>query len=187
LLVPDNNHVYHAARKQRLSIFASGGVTVFNCKFRALVGGVGRDFVLDPSFDRMALATVSLDGLMSQRVLALNDEWITRRQVIKYVANNASGVHSASAQGPEDILLSRIRSYMKFSAHSGGAKIGVNYEAYCIPGPPPFVWSPTAVDLVLVELLAAAHFLSTSPDIHSLELAVHKEFGFPHFDADSIR
>jgi hypothetical protein len=179
LLVPDNNPIYHAARRQRLSLFASGGVTVFNCEFRALVGGVGRDFVIDPPFDRRVLTTVSLDGFMSQRVLALNEEWVTRRQVVKYVANNASGVHSGSTQSAEDILLSRIRSYLKFAAHDGGAKIGVNYDAYRISQAPPFVWTPEAVDLVLVELLAAAHFLSSSPDIHSLESAIHKEFGLP--------
>ena len=153
LLAPDNNPIYHAARKQRLSIFASGGVTVFNCEFRALVGGVGQDFILDPSIDRKALVAVSQDGFLSQKVLALNDEWATRRQIIKYVANKASGVHSTTSQDTDDILLSRIRAYLKFSAHGGGAKIGVNYDAYARPTSPPFVWSPEAIDLVLVELL----------------------------------
>lgn len=187
LLVPDNNPIYHAARKQPLSLFASGGVSVFNCEFRALVGGIGREFILDPAFDKKALVAVSLEGFLNQRVLALNGEWATRRQVITYVANKAGGAHIAAAQDPVDILLSRIRAHLKFTAHGGGAKISVNFNAYTNPTAPEFTWTPEAVDLVLVELLAAAHFLSRSPDIHSLELAVHKEFGFPQFHSDSIR
>jgi len=50
-----------------------------------------------------------------------------------------------------------------------------------------FTWTPNSIDSVLVELLCLAHFLAISPDIHSLELAIHKEFGFPHFAAESIR
>ena len=68
LIAPDNTSVYHAARKQPLSIFVSGGIKVFDCECRAIVGGVGKDFMLDADFDRKRMTTLSLDGFLSQNV-----------------------------------------------------------------------------------------------------------------------
>ena len=187
LLVPDNSEIYHAAKKQRLSLFASGGMSVFNCECRALVGGEGREFVLPSDFDRKKLISVSLDGFLTQKVLAFKDNWFSRKQVIKYVANVASGVHSSHERSREDIMLSSLRQYMKLTAHGGGARIDVTWSAYANPHhPTPFTWKPESVDFVLVELLSAAHFLSISPDIMTLESSIRTEFGFPKADTASI-
>jgi hypothetical protein len=178
LSAPDNNPVYHAARKQPLSLFVSGGISVFNCEFRAITGGVGKDFIIEEPFDRATLISLPLDSFLTQRVIAFDNKWVSRQQIIKYVAHIASGVHSSQPESPEDTLLSRLKSYLKFSAHNGGARISVNYASYTSKTTVDFVWIPDSVDAVLIELLSAAHFLSISPCIIALEKHIKSEFGF---------
>jgi hypothetical protein len=175
-VAPDNSAVYQASRKQPLSIYVSGGISVFNCACRAIVGGIGREFILDAKFDRTATVLLPLDGFLSQKVLALDNHWVSRRQVIKYVANVACGVHSSSSKTGEEIILARLRQYIKLTAGAGGAKISVNDSAYLdTSGSLPFVWSPESIDFVLLELLSAAHFLAISPDINALEWVILAE------------
>jgi hypothetical protein len=88
-LIPDNNH---AARKQSVRIFLSGGLSVFNNEVRAIVTSMTGNFRLDPAFDKTKTATVKLEGFLNQMVLAHNNKWATRGQVIKYIANKSSGV-----------------------------------------------------------------------------------------------
>jgi hypothetical protein len=192
LLVPDNNPIYHAARKQSVRIFFSGGISVFNNEVRAIVTSLTGDFRLDPAFDKNKTATVALDGFLNQKVLAHNNRWATRGQVIKYIANSSSGVHSKSTNDsstPEDfeILLSMLRKCLKFTKQGDtGIKMSVDWSAFGGTDSSSFTWTPDSIDGVLIELLCAAHFLSVSPDVHSLEFALHKEFGFPRFNRGSI-
>jgi hypothetical protein len=193
LLVPDNHLIYQAARKQSVHIFLSGGIAIFNNDFRAIVANRTRDFRLDPTFDKTRTVPVVLDGFLSQKVLAHRDNWITREQVIKYVANTSAGVHSKSTKigsKPKDyeIVLSVLRKALKFTIDGDtGVKITVDWAAFGGNASATFVWTPNAIDCVLVELLSSAHFLAYSPGVHSLELAIHKEFNFPAFNAESIR
>ena len=116
LTAPDNSAFYQAARKQPLSMFVSAGISVFNTEMRALVGGVeGREFVFPTEFNRSRVLPLSLDGYLNQKVLYFKSDWVTRRQVIKYVANCASGVHSSNAQDQSEKLLSSLRQYIKLT------------------------------------------------------------------------
>jgi hypothetical protein len=193
LLVPDNDTIYRAARKRAIGTFQSGGLHIFNNEMRAIAIDRMGNFMLDPTFDKTKTMAVSLDGFLNQKVLAQNDEWATRAQVIKYIANSVPGVHSTSAKynpSPEsyEILLSRIRKSLKFTKEGDtGIKITVDPVAFAGAHSFDFKWMPDSIDGVLIELLCSAHFLAISPDIHSLELEIHKEFGFPKFDRDSIR
>lgn len=176
IISPDNNYVYHAARKQSLFIFASGGINVFNCRFRAIVGSEGNQ-PIDASFDRNKTVPLSIDGFLNQKALCFKNEWATRRQAIKYVANFASGVHSSTPITSEEKILARLRQFTKLSAHeSGGAQISVEWSALVDTNlDTPFKWARDAVDLVLIEILSAAYFLSSSPDIKVLEAAIVEE------------
>jgi hypothetical protein len=193
LLVPDNDAIYTAARKQPVRMFESGGIHIFNNEFRALLAGYNGGIDLGTGFDKSKTILVSQDGFLNQKVLAHNNNWITRRQVIKYVANTSAGAHSKStsvrSKKPEDyeIILSVLRKALRFTKNGDkGLKIDVDWAAYGGNASATFVWTPTSINSVLVELLCAAHFLAQSPDIHSLELEIHKEFGFPQFAADNV-
>ena len=193
LLIPDNDAIYKAARKQSVRLFESGGIYVFNNEIRAVVTGMRGAIALDPAFDKHKTIAVSQDSFLNQRVLAHNDEWATRAHVIKYIANISSGVHSKSKltnsnAEPFELLLSRLRRCFKFTKEGDtGMKITLDWAAFGGINSSDFTWTPNSIDSVLVELLCSAHFLAISPDIHSLELVIHKEFGFPDFAAESIR
>jgi hypothetical protein len=193
LLVPDNDPIYRAARKHTVGIFESGGIHIFNNEIRAIVTNRTGNFPLDPAFDKARTVAVSLDGFLDQKVLAHNDKWATRGQVIKYIANSCSGVHSKSTNlnyHPEswEILLSIMRKCLKFTKEGDtGMKITVDWVAFSGVHSFDLKWMPNSIDSGLVELLCSAHFLAISPDIHSLELEIHKEFGFPTFHSDSIK
>jgi hypothetical protein len=193
LLVPDNYLIYQAARRQSVHIFLSGGITIFNNEFRAMVANRTGNFKLDPTFDKAKTALVQIDGFLSQNVLAHRDNWVTRKDVIKYVANNSAGVHSTSTKvgsKPKDyeIVLSVLRKALKFTKEGDtGVKLTVDWAAFGGNASTTFDWTPNSIDCILVELLSAAHFLAHSPGVHSLELAIHKEFNFPTFDTESTR
>ena len=132
----DNNPIYHAARKQSVRIFLSGGISVFNKEVRAIVTSLTGNFRLDPTFDKTKTATVTLDGFLNQKVLAKNNKWATRGQVIKYIANKSSGVHSKSTNDSStpdnfEILLSILRKCLKFTKQGDtGIKISVWWDKF---------------------------------------------------------
>lgn len=86
------------------------------------------------------------------------------------------------------MLLSRLAKCLKFTKEGDtGMKIAVDWVAFAGVDSFDFKWMPNSIDSVFIELLCAGHFLAVSPDIHSLELTIHKEFGFPKFDRASIQ
>ena len=69
LLVPDNDAIYRAARKQSVRLFESGGINVFNNEIRAVVTGMRGAIALDPAFDKHKTIAVSQDSFLNQKVL----------------------------------------------------------------------------------------------------------------------
>ena len=175
--VPDNSDFYHATKKHFLFMFVSGGPTLFGHDCRALVMFKGKQPHPDLSLiDKTRSVSLPLDGFLSQRVLAFDNKWISRRQVIKYVANNASGVHSLAVQTEEEHAMTRMRRYMKVEALCGGLKLTVDHSIHDIADYiPPFKWSNSAIDFVLYELYSAAHFIVTSPSATELESVIISE------------
>jgi hypothetical protein len=127
-----------------------------------------------------------MDNFLSQNVLCFKGKWVTRRNVIKYMANIASGVHSGRPGKPVHHLLNRIRHVMKYKTVLLPAELGLpgakaaslelNMRALS-DAELPFSYDPKNIDPVLIELLAAAHYLAASPDIVKLELALREELG----------
>jgi hypothetical protein len=96
---PDNQLYYVEDRKQPCAFFLSGGCAVLGVFFRAVtLNEVTPGLVKTPSMRQDADRTceVRQDGFLSQKVICLNGQWATRRNVIKYVANVAHGVHTGS-------------------------------------------------------------------------------------------
>jgi hypothetical protein len=63
---------------------------------------------------------------------------------------------------------------MVFKVSSDALTVAFNVDAL-YPNEPPFQYLPEALDPLLVEVLATAHFLQASPDIRRLEEAVRQE------------
>jgi hypothetical protein len=176
---PDNKPFYSAGRKIPFTFFASGGMEVFGVKFRSTI--------VDLQISRPSLGLIDpertielrLDGFMSQHVLSLSGRWISRADVIKYVANVGHGVHSGVPQTPTETIISRIRRVARYTKSDKNLAITVEMKALESGADLPFRYSPEAIDPIILELLAAIHFLLISPDTSRLEMAIRDEFGLP--------
>ncbi|MGH6819071.1 MAG: hypothetical protein ACREC1_09910 [Methylovirgula sp.] len=195
LLAPDNNPFYKAANKVFFLFFASGGANVF---------GVGIEFLVmmnagpaGPDPERKARETARLlndvtharidlrpDKFLSQRVLCYRGQWVSRREVIKHIANVASGVHSQTAMEAGEKFLEAVRAACSYSIQDQEAQVhllpelGIDSAPIKFgldPGTPPLNFSVAALDPLLVEVLATANFLIKSPDIARLEAVIQEE------------
>jgi hypothetical protein len=193
LTAPDNRPYHRVSEKLPFLFFMSGGANVFGGRIDRMTAfdtqvpkGMGNDKVVQALVDRLpkgddAIATVqlNLDNFAQQRVICYRGRWIARQRIIKYLANISSGVHSGAPKDDDDKALAQIRSSSAISIGKDGGlhldlfKNGIDSDEMTI------THTPDAVDLVLVEVLAAATYLTISPMAIELEATVREELGLP--------
>jgi hypothetical protein len=186
ILSPDIGPIHKSARKSPLEFFQSAGVKAFGVQFATGIlekASKPRDL---PGYSPDATVALPMDNFLSQQVLCLKGEWVTRRDTIKYMANIGSGVHSGQPKEAVHRLLNRIRHAAIYKTIVLGpdsmapgekaAGLAINMDALS-NSELPFSYDPQKIDPVLIELLAAAHHLAISPDIMKLEGAVREELG----------
>jgi hypothetical protein len=173
---PYNNPYYRAIERTPVAFFASGGVTLFGATFRTLILNAGTSMPRVTRFDPERTESVTIDQFLSQKVLSLKGRWVTRRLLIKYVANVAHGVHSGTAKDDNEKLVEQIRRVITCGAPPHAALIEFHTEALREQKETPaFRYEPKSIDIALVELLATMHFLAMSPGISELERVVSAE------------
>jgi len=191
-LAPDNGPFYRSARIRPFDFWASGST--------AFLGPLGRGIGFDLDFDGTTRKrtitdydpnrTVELthDGFLSQRLIYNLGIPITRRQIIKYIANKASGVHSGVAQDDVDKALARIRRCVTYKRVKGREfSLDITADGWIPDAPdPPFKHDPNAFDAVVMELVIATHLLVISPRVLELESVVATELGSGSPEAASI-
>lgn len=184
LHAPDNNPYYHSERQRPFLFFAS-------CRARFLEGNIGALFAYDvkhhplfgptkleiPKHDPDATIELPVDNFLSQRVLCYRGEWVSRKAVIKYVANAASGVHSLRHPDQldrDDRVLAQIRSSSSFSKTETGIHLELFAHGIDVDKTD-FRHAPDSLDPVMVELLATATFFVESPFVAELENFIRAE------------
>ncbi|MER9436551.1 hypothetical protein [Mesorhizobium sp. M0618] len=193
ITAPDNRAFYRVAEKLEYLIFVSGGAKVFEAwidRINVLItdrpanaseADVAKKLLAKlPTDDRATWKVqLTLDQFAQQKVLFYRGCWVTRQQVIKYMANISSGVHSGAPTEKFDLALAQLR-------HSTGVTItgptSVNLDVFkggLHSQETAVTHSRDSVDLVLVETLAAATWLTDSPRVLQLENAVREELGLP--------
>lgn len=188
LLAPDNKPIYTHERNNPPRLFVSGRVRILGWDGIIMVRmfrGAGHPDNVPPerlfpsNFDIARCAAVRLDGFLAQHVICFHGEWISRRAIIKYVANVASGIHSGTPTDREDTILAHLRRSSHIRLDDRGIHVHlpdvVNDRSRQEISFRPL--APNSIDPVLIELLSAAHFLSVSPDIVELERLVKIELG----------
>lgn len=181
LRVPDNSLYYKAESERPYAFFGSAGVEAFGARYRAVAiyrGAVRDEFRRFSTFNPDATALVRIDGFLSQKVLCLEENWCSREDVIKYLAHVASGVHSGTAKEPKAVLLERIRRVATYSRQGGIPNVNFNLGAFK-PGDLGIAYDPDSLDVVLYELLAAAHYLADSEELSHLETLIVNELRGP--------
>lgn len=96
--------------------------------------------------------------------------------MIKYVANIASGVHSGVPKNETDTIISNIRNCATYSKKDGKLHTHIHLGSIRTPSTN-FLYSANSIDPILFELICAAHYFTTSPDIVRLEKLIHEEVG----------
>lgn len=174
ILSPDNKPIFKTARKHPYEFFGSAGVSAFGVHFRAAAVEKAPKPQPSEDFDPERTVALPLDNFLSQDVICLQGKWITRRDALKYIANIASGVHSGVPKEEIEKVIARVRRSAVYNAVPGAANFAFNIDALYADDPP-FQYTPDAIDPVLVEVLAASHFIELSPDIRRLETTVQQE------------
>jgi hypothetical protein len=171
---PDNKAMYKACEKKQVDYFVSGGTGLFGILLRGICGGPGRHPEIDPD----QTVDLRLDSFVTQKVIFVLGQWVSRADIIKYVANVADGVHSGSPKEPVHHVIGRARKRTLIRLRDGVTQIMFNQadgENNELPA-----YDPTTVDIALLELLSGASFyLANSPDIIRLEAEIAKEIGAP--------
>jgi hypothetical protein len=181
LQAPEISSAYRAERKIPFMFFASGRAKILG-GWAATVWAwdlpVKRPFerVELPVFEANKTMEATLDTFMSQRVLCYRGEWVTRNDVVKYVANVASGVHSGTPKEASERILARIRGAVSYRRKDGGIHLELFPKGVDVDDET-FQHTPDAFDPVLVELLAAATFFVESEFVSELERVVRAELG----------
>ncbi len=170
LLMPARN-AFYSEQPHRL-FFASGGALLHGMRLGPFEYGCG---AINPSSLPRAAevfkeVSAPVPNFLGQRILFLEGIWIRRRDVIKYMANYASGVHSKTPQEDADKTLARIRSAFTYS----GPTLKIRRDRL-IRDTSPFEYDPNALDVVLIELLVAAQLIVQSPDVVRLEEVIREE------------
>ena len=79
-------------------------------------------------------------------------------------------------------MLAHARLALRFTKQGDEPQVQLDFEVIGNPHHPPpdvveFSYDPNRIDLVMVELLAAAYYLCESPDIDRLEQSIRAELG----------
>lgn len=171
--------MYAALSKDNCQMFASLGVTVHGFYVHALTARAAGVTAAVPEHDPNAYATGDLGGFLKQRVIFSEGAWVTRGEVIKYVANIKDGVHSGSG-GKKD--LDHVRGPLEYArrrARIKGAHAGINFNMVEPSAgafdPNDFKYDAAALDVVLLELLATVQLVLRSPDVKALEEYIRNE------------
>lgn len=111
---------------------------------------------------------LTLEQFMKQGVIVLEGTWVSRRDVLRYIANIAEGIHSGEPKNEKERLIRRARHVSKMSLEDDTPTVSMNVALLTEIEIPPLL-SKTDVDGALIELWAAADLLTRSPDVLALE------------------
>jgi hypothetical protein len=181
LTIPDNNYYYKLARDYPYDFFGTGaaGESIFGANMHQYSLRLRGSKTPKQEFAPTGLTEVvqRLDTFVTQRVICLRGEWVSRGDVIKYAANIASGVHSGSPKDAKEKLIAQARGCVTVTMTDKGPHAQANFDA--VLKHTPLTYSPKAIDPVLLELLATARYLARSEDVKKLEEIICQELGIP--------
>lgn len=90
----------------------------------------------------------------------------------------ASGVHSSDPREKYQLICDDLRNRAYYEMHGGIPVFKFDPPVSLSPSIS-FKYDPSHIDLILIELLATAHFIANSPDIRKLENEIRKELRIP--------
>lgn len=174
LLGPDISVWQRSIERQPITLCSSGTVLIGEVEVSSAAveeGVVSRELA---GFDSSREVLLSLDVFLSQGAINFGGRWISRRDVIKHVANVANGVHSGTATDPVDQLLRKARHAISFNL-TGGIPALVFNPAGIVVVDRDIAIDRESLDIALLQLITAVQYLVRSPDIIRLEEIIAAE------------
>jgi hypothetical protein len=112
------------------------------------------------------------ENFLAQRVICYEGKWVTRGDIIKYVAIVAHGVHSEDASKyPSWQLLRKVRHAVVRTLKDDMPNFEINEAAYGLDDPAIYE-GPDRWDMALVPLVSTAQLLTASPQVVELEAII---------------
>ena len=128
------------------------------------------DPIPSPSSEGRPLVFCRIDQFLAQKVICVRERWVNRLDVIKFVAINASSAHTKPATTDAELILAEARRLLWFDVTDTGDRKGtINPSGF---GGTEFIRTEGTIDCVLLEAIAAAAYLCSSPDTIILEAEI---------------
>lgn len=115
---------------------------------------------------------INIDKYRDQSVIWFDGKWISRREIIRYVANEKSGIHSQGERKFNNEHISLIETTMEIRTTEEIYKISMLDPPSIAPRS---TYRPDTLNPVLLEIILSANAIFTSPDIIELAACVRKE------------
>ncbi|MCP4410851.1 MAG: hypothetical protein GY807_24555 [Gammaproteobacteria bacterium] len=195
-LTPDNTPYYKMAKDVNILFFSNSWARIFGIDLAVIslfdlgpAGNKPKEKTLEFAKkygirSQQRSVNIRFDNFLTQKVICYGNEWVRRLDVIKFMANIASGVHSNPPVRKVDILIERMRQACSYKLVDGRLNVHVMPElgANSFPGRfghqiemPSLGSRLDPVDPILVEMLGTAQMIVDSPDITELETIILKE------------
>lgn len=168
---PQLKPLHHANERSPITIAFGGFLDFPSMKLAHMVVSQQR---IDGFEDPEETVDLLIDQFCAQRVICLQGKWVTRQEVVKYIANTASGVHSDAAKEPSHKLLEELTGYAGLRLSNGGATLEMNIEAIK-DAPQPWQFDRERVSLALAQVMSTAQYLERSPTVLALEKVIASE------------
>lgn len=174
LLAPVTDEIVKLNREEPYAYVGVGNVIMFGIQiaFVMLERSVRPRAI--PNFHPDARQELNLENFMRQGVIVFEGTWLSRREILRYMANVAEGIHSGEPKDDRERLIRRARHVSRMSLEGGMPVISMNISPTTEINLPPLL-SKTNIDGALVELWAAADLLTKSPDILALEIYIEAD------------
>lgn len=169
--VPDLKPVYVAFRSHPPEFYLAAGTSIFGSMFAGFaVNAPPGTPSSAPDENQIELP---VESFLKQNVIFAEGRWLSRSDVIKYIANASSGVHAGVAKTPAEEILQRTRK--RVVMHLRDEIPSVSFDIASSGPTPDLAFDKKHVDGVLIELLSAADRLATSKSVLALEALINLE------------
>ncbi|USJ02495.1 hypothetical protein MUG10_10635 [Xanthomonas prunicola] len=171
--VPDVKPFLRLSRSSGMAFFVLGDVQVFGVQLAGIIAMVnGRS----PTSDYPDKVNLNLESFLKQNVAFSNGSLLTRKDVIKYVANKAGGVHYETKPGKSlderrYNAMGALRAKLRLGVVDGQPHIEFS-EASFSNHQEKFAYSPRYIDAVYFEFLACVSHILNSQSVGGLMEAI---------------
>jgi hypothetical protein len=175
LEAPDVKPIATSNRSNPMPFYSAGGAEIFKIQIASvLIENNNRPRTI-AGYNPDARVLLKIDNFITQNVVCFRGEWISRGDIIKYIANVAHGVHTGTIKESSEQLIRKVRHAWKLEMKNGQPNITANVNVFSNSSDLPANVDQKAIDCALVEVLAAASFVVNSPNVISLEAIIANE------------